>query len=327
MMKDLAGCILEENADAGKMSKEDLADYISNSTGKVKESYDAFMAANGHRGISETEMRTNCWADDLLGFCDSLRGVIISYNSDTKKNTKGWEEYLAEILACVKPSKRNKIKKLLIKARSGAWHREFTKSRIILAVSMFRRAYRLIAQKMVEKSMLPDVDLIYFLTKEEIGKLIAGDKALVKKAMKRRRLYPVQCSLKFEEVCYGKPVPIKEDLSKKGETSFTGLPASPGLVTGKVRIIRSIDDANKLKEGEIMVASCTDVGWTPYYCLAAGLITEIGSCLSHGVVVAREYGLPTIVNVRGIMGAVTDGDTITMDGTTGEIAITRKKKK
>jgi pyruvate,water dikinase len=108
------------------------------------------------------------------------------------------------------------------------------------------------------------------------------------------------------------------------KSDFQGTPASPGIVTGKARVIRSVEDANKLEQGEIMVVSLTDVGWTPYYCLASGLITEIGSCLSHGVVVAREYGLPTIVSVKDIMRSIKDGDIITMDGTKGTVTLVEK---
>lgn len=321
MMLDLAGCILKRYPDAKGYSKEKLAEVLTNADGDIKASYDKFMTANGHRGVNESEMRLDSWSDNILLFCDSLKGVVMSYGSEQQKNLKSWEQYLEEILEPVKKSKRKSIKNLILKARSGAWHREYTKSRAIWTVGMFRKAYRLIADKLVELNMLPDKDLIYFLTKEEIGLLIKGDSSLIKKAMKRRRLYPIQCSLKFKEVYSGKPIPIDNKRNTEGLTSLQGMPASPGVVTGKVRIIKSLDDANMLQEGEIMVASITDVGWTPYYCLAAGLITEIGSCLSHGVVVAREYGLPTIVNASDILNSVKTGDLITMDGGTGIITI------
>ncbi len=324
-MKELAGEILKADKNATKFTTQQLADFISSSTGAVKESYDNFMKLYGHRGINETEMRVDCWEDNLNSFCDSLKGVIVSYNHDEKHNTKDWTEYLEEILAPVPKKKQKSIKSLIIKARLGAWNREYTKARSIYVVAQFRKIYRLIAEKLMSKSLLPDKDLIYFLTKEEIGALIKGDKSLIKKAMKRRRLYPVQCSLKFEEVYSGKPIPI-EEVAVEGKTDFQGIPASPGLVTGKARIIRSIDDANQLQAGEIMVAACTDVGWTPYYCLAQGLITEIGSCLSHGVVVAREYGLPTIVNARGIMQSIKNGDVITMDGSKGTVTLVSEDK-
>ena len=323
MMKDLGKCIVKNNPDAVKYDKQQLADYIKNATGEVKDCYDNFMKINGHRGINESEMRVKCWGDDLVGFCEALKGSLISIDREEIAKTKDWTDYVDEIMALVKRSKRKGIKSQILKAREGAWTREHTKSRCIHVTNAFRKAYNLIAEKMVEQSIIPDKDLIFFFTKEEIGKLIEGDKTLVKKAMKRRRLYPIQCSLKFEEVYCGKPVPIQEE-AVLDKSDFQGTPASPGIVTGKARVIRSVEDANKLQEGEIMVVSLTDVGWTPYYCLAAGLITEIGSCLSHGVVVAREYGLPTIVSVKDIMRSIKDGDVITMDGTRGTVTLVSK---
>ncbi len=321
MMADLAGLILEVYPDAKTYSSQELAEIIKNDNGKIKESYDKFIETNGHRGINESELRLDCWADNIILLCDSLKGVIATYGKE-KLNAKDWTEYLAEILTHIPKKKHKSITKKIEKARSGAWHREYTKSRIMRAVWYYRKAYRRIAEMMVAKNLLPDTDLIYFLTKDEIGQLINGDKTLVKKAMKRRRLYPLQCSLQFEEVCYGKPIPIKQDLCVSADaTEFTGTPASPGIVTGKARIITSIEDANKLEEGEIMVARCTDVGWTPYYCVSSGLVTEIGSVLSHGVVVAREYGLPTVVNAHNIINCVKNGDIITMDGSTGKVYI------
>ena len=314
MMKDLGKCIVKNNPDAVNYDKEQLAEYISNATGEVKECYDNFMKINGHRGINESEMRVKCWGDDLVGFCEALKGRIISIDKDDVVKSKDWTEYVDEIMSLIKPSKRKGIKSQILKARQGAWTREHTKSRCIQVTNGFRKLYNTMARKMVEQGMIPDADLIFFFTKEEIGKLIAGDKSLIKKAMKRRRLYPTQCALRFNEVYSGKPIPIEDDATID-KSDFQGTPASPGIVTGRARVIKSVEDANKLQEGEIMVVSLTDVGWTPYYCLASGLITEIGSCLSHGVVVAREYGLPTIVSVKDIMRSIKDGDIITMDGT------------
>ena len=325
MMKELGKCIVKNNPDAVNYDKEQLAEYIRNSTGEVKDCYDNFMKINGHRGINESEMRVKCWGDDLVGFCEALKGSLISVDKEDVAKTKDWTEYVEEIMALVKPSKRKGIKSQIIKARQGAWTREHTKSCCIQVTNAFRKVYNIMAKKMVEEGIIPDTDLIFFFTKEELGKLIAGDKALVKKAEARRKLYPTQCALRFEEVTCGKPVPI-DDNTTIDKSDFQGTPASPGLVTGKARVIRSVEDANKLQKGEIMVVSLTDVGWTPYYCLASGLITEIGSCLSHGVVVAREYGLPTIVSVKDIMRSIKDGDIITMDGTKGTVTLVSKEK-
>lgn len=80
-------------------------------------------------------------------------------------------------------------------------------------------------------------------------------------------------------------------------------------------------DAALLQKGEIMVAHYTDIGWSPYYSIISGLVTEIGSALSHGVVVAREYALPTVVNTPDAMNFIHTGDKITIDGNTGSVII------
>jgi pyruvate,water dikinase len=90
-------------------------------------------------------------------------------------------------------------------------------------------------------------------------------------------------------------------------------------VKGKVRIIHSLEEADQLQEGEIMVASFTDIGWTPYFSIISGLITEIGSPLSHGAVVAREYGIPAVVGVKGARNILKDGEEILLDADQGII--------
>ena len=95
---------------------------------------------------------------------------------------------------------------------------------------------------------------------------------------------------------------------------------SNGTVQGKVRIVHTLSDADNLEEGEIMVASFTDVGWTPYFSVIAGLITEIGSPLSHGAIVAREYGIPAVVGAKGAKQFLKTGDVILLDGDKGIIS-------
>ncbi len=94
---------------------------------------------------------------------------------------------------------------------------------------------------------------------------------------------------------------------------------SAGSVEARIRIVEKLEDADSLEKGEIMVCQYTDVGWTPYFSLASGLVTEIGSPLSHGAVVAREYGIPAVVNAKGALGFFENGELVLLDGATGVI--------
>jgi pyruvate,water dikinase len=105
-----------------------------------------------------------------------------------------------------------------------------------------------------------------------------------------------------------------------------GVGVSPGLVTGPARVILHADADERVQPGEILVAPFTDPGWTPYFQLAAGLVTDLGGLLSHGSIVAREYGLPAVVNVRSATRVIETGDWLQLDGTHGEVRILRRAR-
>jgi rifampicin phosphotransferase len=99
-----------------------------------------------------------------------------------------------------------------------------------------------------------------------------------------------------------------------------GSPASPGIVSGIARVILSPAGA-RLEPGEILVAPSTDPGWTPLFLTAGALVMEMGGMMSHGAVVAREYGIPAVVGVAGATEQITTGQRITVDGAAGTVVL------
>jgi pyruvate,water dikinase len=104
-----------------------------------------------------------------------------------------------------------------------------------------------------------------------------------------------------------------------GGDILRGLPASPGIVEGRARVLLGPEAMGDLQVGEILVVRTTDVGWTPLFLLAAGVVTELGGSLSHAAVVAREFGVPSVVNVEGATRAIRTGDLVRVDGGTGVV--------
>ncbi len=102
---------------------------------------------------------------------------------------------------------------------------------------------------------------------------------------------------------------------------LTGLAASRGVVTGIARIVTTPQEAASLKKGEILVTRSTDPGWTPVFSIIGGAVLEIGGMLSHGAIVAREYGLPAVVNIPQAMQLIQDGQRVTVDGTRGRVVV------
>ncbi|HET8854255.1 MAG TPA: PEP-utilizing enzyme, partial [Ktedonobacteraceae bacterium] len=104
------------------------------------------------------------------------------------------------------------------------------------------------------------------------------------------------------------------------EGALQGTPASPGVVTAPARVILDPHNAH-LEHGEILVAPSTDPGWTPLFFTAGGLVMEMGGAMSHGAIVAREYGIPAVVGVQGATERITTGMRLTIDGTAGTVVI------
>lgn len=325
MLRSLAKSVLEDKPGALQYDNKQLADYMDHEANeKVRSEYEAFMAKHGHRGIREMELRCPSWKSNRDSFYTSLKSVLLSCYAEKTQSVKHWNDYAEDLLCKYRGSKRKRLASYIDKARKGVCYREYTKSKVVYALDLYKQAYARLAEQMVEANLLPDTDCIYFLLQDEVGELLKGNTSLIKKALARRRLFPQQVNLKFPDVTLGLPQPLQSKPADDNATLFKGTPVSRGTVTGVARVVRSEEDAAQLQNGEIMVAACTDIGWTPFYNIIGGLVTEIGSALSHGIVVAREYALPSVVNVENAMENIHTGDEITIDGNTGTIYVNKR---
>ena len=321
-LRKVAAELLKENPEAANFTAQELAEYLKICEGDSAYALEHFMKRHGHRAIREAEMRSKSWHMDDVALCGLLKSVIASGTQEAQR-PKNYEMNIKELLAGRKGVLKHIIKYLIKQARNGVVNREFTKSRSIMVLDKYKIAYWHLGSLMESEGFLPVSDLVFFLTHEELGQLIRQEqRALVKKATARRRILDEQQQLKFNEINIGRPKPIEEDMSLiDGADLLVGTSISRGKATGKARVVRSVEDANELQKGEIMVAVFTDIGWSPYYSLIGALVTEVGSTLSHGAVVAREFALPLVSNIPLATKRIKTGDTISVDGTTGKVAI------
>ena len=286
---------------------------------EVSEQFRLFLERHGHRCVREAELREKTWAEKPSQLIQILQtrvkaGEVRHMSHDTKKE-------ITLALSKLRPATRIILRSMIATARKAVARREITKALSIKMVDTIRRGYNALALTLVSEQLLDDPDQVYFLTHEELGRLIADKDAGWKmKAARRRELLADTDKLVFEEISFGIPEPLEEEQSfELKEGQLAGIPVSSGVVEATVRIIHTLEDAEQLKEGEIMVASFTDIGWTPYFSIISGLITEIGSPLSHGAVVAREYGIPAVVAAKGAKKLFKTGDRIRLDGERGLI--------
>jgi pyruvate,water dikinase len=322
-MRRIGRAVLAVEPKAAKWDSRRLLEFLESSTGEVKGAYNSFLYRHGHRAIREAEMRSKSWAADKIGLMESLTTVIASGATEPQKSESRLTQNIEAVLSGRKKMARKGIGFLIKSAREGVYNREYTKSKFIKAVDIFKNAYSVLAAEMEKIGALPDTDLIYFLTHQEIGLLLKDKKVgLIKKALQRRRLLDEQEELSFSSVYVGKPKPVKKETARvTAGMVLMGMPVSRGEKEGFARVVNNIDDAKKLKKGEIMVAAFTDIGWSPYYSVIGGLVTEVGSALSHGAVVAREYALPLVTNVANATKRINTGDKIRIDGGEGTVVV------
>ncbi len=278
--------------------------------------FNDWLRRNGHRGYRELCLRDPSWGDDPEGLGTIMQAMLRARRATGKAPASPTVAGDGELPRGVWALARM--------ARAGAAGREATKSRMVLVAHRLSRGYRLLGEQLTEFGRLPDADLVFFFHRSDLPALLTTQDPsdMVVAAQARRDALPFQARLEFPDVSVGKPVPFTPQPPEGLEDGvITGRPASSGAVEGKVRVATTIVEAQDLQPGEILVAPVTDVGWTPYFTLIAALVTDIGSSVSHGAVVAREYGLPCVVNTRGATRVLRTGDRVRVDGDRGTVTL------
>jgi pyruvate,water dikinase len=172
---------------------------------------------------------------------------------------------------------------------------------------------------------------VFFLVDVEVRQWLKGQGAqdLAPRVAIRRAAYEAFCATPDPPETFllreGHIVVTDQELDQEDAQVLEGLPGSPGRVTGRARVI--VDPGlpeSRLEPGEILVAPFTDVGWTPLFLAASGVVMDKGGPLSHSCVVAREYGIPAVVNARRATALIQTGDLITLDGDSGVIYLPKR---
>ncbi|MFA9490006.1 MAG: PEP-utilizing enzyme, partial [Anaerolineales bacterium] len=184
---------------------------------------------------------------------------------------------------------------------------------------LFRSYLHEIGRRWVDDGWIDHEEDVFFLTFDELE-----ENAL--KPIDRRKL--IQTHKEEYEIAQSRPWPdaiigereifLREGPTIAGEEGqLSGIASSPGMVSGVARLIRGPDDFNNLQDGDILVAPFTTPVWTPLFGIASGVVTESGGILSHGAIVAREYGIPAVMSVSNVMNLLEDGSPIIVDGDRG----------
>ena len=272
----------------------------------ARQEYAAYLKRHGHRCILEMELREKEWAEDPTPIVEAVQSGVCAIRAGHVLPSRH-EQASVPLL----------VKMLVRIGRRGIRERETTKSQVILFTTLFRHAYRALARQMVEEGLLPDPDLVFFLQHAELGELLRGPNSrLVQQALARREVLPYQEKFYFKENTRGAPEPI-DPPRPSGEGIVHGKPASLGVVQGRARVVQAFTEASEVQPNEILIVPVIDIGWTPVFATIAGFASDVGSALSHGAVVAREYGIPVVVNLRNAIRTFHTGDYVELDADHG----------
>jgi phosphohistidine swiveling domain-containing protein len=256
----------------------------------------------GHRGPGEVEMRSTTYADDpaLL-----MRIVAKALTAGPRgvADKSGVPKWIFPVGAA---------------AASQLREREVRRDRMVRAIWVLRNLLREYGRRLVAAGQLTDVDDVFYLLVDELD---APPPDLAAVVVRRRAQQYALEQLVPPEAFSGqwRPTPAPAAALGAGET-LLGLGVGGGRARGRVRVVQpwNIDD---LQPGEVLVAKVTDIGYTPAFAYAAAVVTELGGPISHAAIVAREFGVPCVVNARGAATRLQTGALIEVDGATGEVTV------
>jgi pyruvate,water dikinase len=296
---------------------------------------DGFLNQYGGRGFGEIDLGRTRWAEEPAHVFEMLKSFLLIDNEDQApdvvfaRGAKSAEEGIEELISILRECgigwpKLHLVRFLAGRARQLMGLRESPK---FFAVRMMWHIHRELLKsgdELVKVGALANKGDLFYLTFDEMKKfalreernwheLIAARQEAYRHELRRRQIPRMLLS---DGRAFYKGFGAAED----GENVITGSPVSPGEIEGNVRIVLNPTQAN-LKPGEIMICPGTDPSWTPLFLTAAGLVMETGGMMTHGAVVAREYGIPAIVGIDQATHRLKTGQRIRIDGSSGRIEI------
>ncbi|MCB9684796.1 MAG: hypothetical protein H6735_07155 [Alphaproteobacteria bacterium] len=289
--------------------------------GAFGEALSAFLDRFGHRSESSWELMSPRWRREPARLVPLLRSQLATSHDPAEHAERQEERHraaLAELRSLLTGPRLSTAELLIHHARRYLLLREnqrFWFDRLLWSLQDVLLSF---GEDGVAGGWLDAAGDVAFLQWEELRDAVARGRTdeLRERARHRKEIWERDAARIPPTFLTGRdPSPVT---TPDGER-LSGLGISPGRARGTVRVLRSVADGAALRPGDVLVAHAVDPAWTPLFLTAGAVILELGSMLSHGAVVAREYGVPAVVNVEGATRRLRDGQEVTVDGARGAI--------
>ncbi|KAA6451961.1 phosphoenolpyruvate synthase [Bacillus swezeyi] len=303
--------------DGGQETQDALYDYLSK---------------YGMRCPGEIDMTKTRWSEKPTALIPVILSHIKNFepNASNQKFEQGRRVALKkeqELLDRLKQlpfgeQKAKETKRMIDLIRNFSGFREYPKYGMVNRYFVYKQALLKEAEQLVQAGVIHEKEDIYELTFEELHEVVRTKKLDDQIISKRKDEYKLYEKLTPPRVITSDGEIIACEYKRKNLPSeaIVGLPVSSGVIEGRARIILNMEDAD-LDDGDILVTSFTDPSWTPLFVSIKGLVTEVGGLMTHGAVIAREYGLPAVVGVENATQLIKNGQRIRVHGTEGYIEI------
>lgn len=295
----------------------------------------SFVGRYGMRGVSEIDLGQPRWRENPIDIIRSLQSYVeitdpaqapdVVFARGQVAASEATAR-LARLLAAQQHAptalspRAQRARFMISRMRGMLGARETPKFTLIRLLGLIREGLLGSGQDLVDAGVLGEADDIFFLHVDELDEvwsqpgehwqsLVANRRQVAERERQRRQI---------PRLMVGNGRTYYEGLGSTAEGGITGSPVSPGVVEGRVRVVLD-PQTTHLSPGEILVCPGTDPAWTPLFLVAGGLVTEVGGMMTHGSVVAREYGIPAVVGVHEATTRLSTGQRIRLDGTCGTI--------
>ncbi|GAB1719305.1 MAG: phosphoenolpyruvate synthase [Nitrosospira sp.] len=326
-------------------SPDSGADLVSGENHRFQRAYDDFLERYGHRGIYETYFRNPRWRE-MPEHLDSLLTQLAEVDDGAMRSRQqaAVEEAMARISKGVPFWKRAFILHLAKTAREECNQREAARSALSAYMEPERQALLAAGRYLTGQGALAREEDIFQLMLSEILRALDGDipaTGIKARVAERNRLFAqwsretppdLVVEAPARQAAQDAPQPVDNAANARdaGNAAYVGasrarrykgIPTGTGCARGRACVLKHPSQGHKLQPGDILVARSTDPGWTPLFLSAGGLVVETGGYLSHGAIVAREFAIPAVVNLPGILAILKDGDLVEVDGRNGEVTL------
>ncbi|MBC9914295.1 phosphoenolpyruvate synthase [Chitinophaga varians] len=298
----------------------------------AQEAIAAYLRKYGMRCVGEIDITKTRWSEKPLSLVPLILSNIRNFEpgAGTRKFEQGKQEALQkekELLQRLKALPDGEqlaaeTQQKISMMRNFLGYREYPKYALVSCYLIYKQALLKEAEQLVQANVIQEKEDIYYLTFQELREVIGSrqlDNGMIhqrKEEFKRfEKLTPPRMMTSEGEIINGR---YKRDHLPTG--AIVGMPVSAGIIEGRARVILNMADAN-LEEGDILVTAYTDPSWTPLFVSIKGLVTEVGGLMTHGAVIAREYGLPAVVAMEHATQLIKDGQRIRVNGTDGYVEI------